>query len=920
MTRGVIEVKAPAEEVDDTATSAQIAKYWARYKLVLVTNLRDWLLIGERDGKRVHLERFLLAKSEKGFISLFEHPAKSQDLLGAQFQDFLARALLHSTPIAEPKDLAWVMASYAREARARVETAGELGAKQVLALKGSLESSLGLSFTDTDGEKFFRSTLVQTLFYGVFAAWVLRHENGSGGKFDWRTAAYDLHVPMISALFEQLSQPSKLKALDLTEVLDWTSDALNRVDKTSFFAKFEAARSVQYFYEPFLQAFDPTLRKQLGVWYTPPEIVRYQVARVDEILRDDLKLPDGLADPNVIVLDPCCGTGAYLVEVLHVLSERLKAQGADAVAAHELKKAATTRLFGFELLPAPFVISHLQIGLLLRHRGAPLEDEERAAVYLTNALTGWEPPKGPKAAVLPFPEFTVERDAADLVKQTQKILVIIGNPPYNAFAGVAIGEEQGLVSTYKAGLIKLWGIRKFNLDDLYVRFIRLAERRIAEQGHIGVVCYITNSSYVSDPSYVVMRQHLLGNFDDIWVDNLNGDSRETGKLTPEGLPDPSVFSTEYNREGIKKGTAIAVLVKRDLKCSSSTVRYREWWGATKRTDLVLSLAESGRVGKYKSISPEAKTKFSFLPGAVGVEYETWPLLPDLAAHQPFPGLEECRAGALFDIDRAALESRLQLYFDSSKSLDEIRESLPGLARKAARFEPAIARAKILPAEGFQSGNIQRFAVRPFDIRYCYYSTVRPLWNRPRPALKEQLAQNRFIVSRLNCAASPEGFPVAIASVLIDKQMTSRNPGAIPIRLHQVKGGVDLFGLTTANLSVKARAYLSSLGLPDPDGSLPMGEALWMHALAIAYSPAYISQNADGLRQGWPRIPLPVSPDALFASADLGRQVADLLDTERDVVGVTTGATRHDLVGVAVITRVGGGTLKSEEFSVTAGWG
>lgn len=162
--------------------------------------------------------------------------------------------------------------------------------------------------------------------------------------------------------------------------------------------------------------------------------------------------------------------------------------------------------------------------------------------------------------------------------------------------------------------------------------------------------------------------------------------------------------------------------------------------------------------------------------------------------------------------------------------------------------------------------------------------------------------------------------MVVASVLIDKQMISRNPGAIPTRLHQVKAGADLFGLTTANLSVKARAYLSSLGLPDPDGSLSIGEALWMHALAIAYSPAYVSQNADGLRQGWPRVPLPVSQDALLASAELGREVANLLDTEYAVAGVTTGVIRQDLVGVAVITRVGGGTLKSDEFSVAAGWG
>jgi hypothetical protein len=228
--RGVVEVKAPDEAVDFTAASAQVAKYWDRYRLVLVTNLRDWLLIGERGGKRVALERYTLAGTEAAFWSLAAHPVKAQQEQGRAFADFLARVMLHAAPLGEPKDLAWLLASYAREAAHRVERATPTAQKQLDVLKQSLESALGVNFDAKDGEHFFRSTLVQTLFYGVFAAWVLRHQGNASGPFDWKTAAYDLNVPMISALFEQLSQPTKLKALDLTVVLDWAADALNRVD------------------------------------------------------------------------------------------------------------------------------------------------------------------------------------------------------------------------------------------------------------------------------------------------------------------------------------------------------------------------------------------------------------------------------------------------------------------------------------------------------------------------------------------------------------------------------------------------------------------------------------------------------------------------------------------------------------------
>ena len=159
---------------------------------------------------------------------------------------------------------------------------------------------------------------MQTIFYGVFSAWVLWHRErpDRADAFDWRDERLVPARAVHPRPVREIATPSKLGPLGLVEVLDWTAAALNRVDRAAFFQKFQDEHAVQYFYEPFLEAFDPELRKELGVWYTPPEIVQYQVARVDTVLREELGLADGLADPNVVVLDPCCGTGAYLVEVL----------------------------------------------------------------------------------------------------------------------------------------------------------------------------------------------------------------------------------------------------------------------------------------------------------------------------------------------------------------------------------------------------------------------------------------------------------------------------------------------------------------------------------------------------------------------------------------------------------------------------
>jgi predicted helicase len=264
---------------------------------------------------------------------------------------------------------------------------------------------------------------------------------------------------MVRILFEQIAMPSKLSPLGLDELLDWSEEALNRVDRTAFFDQFEATHAVQYFYEPFLEAFDPDLRRQLGVWYTPPEVVRYMVAKVHASLREDFGLKLGLGDPRVFVLDPCTGTGSFLVEVLRTIAVTLAEEQGDALVSSDIKDAAMRRIIGFELLPAPFVVAHLQLGLLLASLGTPLDQTrgERAAVYLTNSLTGWETSSAHQQIV--FPELEEERGAAESLKRDAPILVVIGNPPYNGFAGVSPREEGGLVKVYKAGLRERWGRR-----------------------------------------------------------------------------------------------------------------------------------------------------------------------------------------------------------------------------------------------------------------------------------------------------------------------------------------------------------------------------------------------------------------------------------------------------------------------------
>ena len=728
--RGVVEVKAVDDDAWLTAAGDQVSRYWGRYRLVLVTNTRDFVLVGEdAAGRPAKLETFRLADSADDFRHQLEKPRAFARAAGAGLGEYLGRALSHRAALAEPKDLAWLLASYARDGLARVEAAGD--APALATVRAALEDALGVRFEGERGARFFHSTLVQTLFYGVFSAWVLwaRQSPPPVGGFDWRTAVWHLRAPVLAALFQQLSQPGRLQPLGLVEVLDWTAAALDRVDRGMFFSRFNEGEAAPYFYEPFLEAFDPELRKQLGVWYTPTEVVRYMVARVDKTLRDDLGIPEGLAAENVYVLDPCCGTGPYLAEVLRRIAANLEGLGLGALSGARVKQAATERVFGFEIMPAPFVIAHLQVGLTMQGLDATLAEDgtERAGIFLTNALTGWEP-RATKP--LPFPELEEERDRAERVKQETPILVILGNPPYNGFAGMAVDEERELSEAYRTTK-RVRRPEDQGLNDLYVRFFRMAERRIAEKTGRGVVCFISNYSWLDGLSFTGMRERYLESFDAIRIDCLNGDKYKTGKVAPDGTPDPSIFSTGGDPVGIQVGTAIATLVRKAEHAPAETICFRHLWGQAKRAEL-LETAEAETESLYGTVEPILPLGLPFVRTAVSADWFDWPSLPDLFPVS-FPGVQTKRDSFLIDVDFTRLKERVSAYFDPDLRHEEIVRRYPVSMKSSSGFVVRDARAvrtALLSRGGPNEGGFVRFAYRPFDDRWLYWDAGRGLLGRP----------------------------------------------------------------------------------------------------------------------------------------------------------------------------------------------
>ena len=919
---GVVEVKPPEDDAWLTADSAQVSKYWDLYRLVLVTNTRDFVLLGEdAQGNPAKLETFRLADSAADFGVKVQHPQALANKVGLGLAEYLGRALSHRATLVDPRDLAELLASYARDGLSRVENSGD--PSSLNSVRAALEDALGVKFEGEKGVAFFRSTLVQTLFYGVFSAWVLwsRQTPTPAGPFDWRTAVWHLRAPVIRALFQQISDPGKLQSLGLVEVLNWTTAALDRVDRKAFFAKFNEGEAVPYFYEPFLKAFDPALRKQLGVWYTPAEVVRYMVARVDRALKDDLGIEDGLAAENVYVLDPCCGTGSYLAETLKRIAANLQDKGLGNLLGAQVKKAAAERLFGFEIMPAPFVVAHLQVGLTMQDLDAAFSDDgqERAGVFLTNALTGWDKKTGkePKQLQMFMPELIEEHDRAARVKQDRPVLVILGNPPYNGFAGMAVDEERELSKAYRTTT----NVKKpegQGLNDLYVRFFRMAERRIAEMTGRGIVCFISNNSWLDSLSFTGMREHYLKAFDTIRIDNLNGDKYKTGKTTPDGKPDPSIFSIPGDPVGIQVGTAITTMVRKADHTPAESVGFRHLWGQAKLSELSES-AEADPAGLYDTFEPVLPLGLPFAEIGVNQGWNNWPSLPDLFPTS-FPGVQTGRDSFLIDTDIERLKARIGDYFDPSLSNDEIMRRYPRVMMDTGRFASRSVRDALVKRGGPNANGFVRYAYRPFDNRWLYWESDTKLLREKSPHYPPHVFEGNLSLV-FQRKARPDSSPPLVISELGDLNQMNSGVYCFPMGLRTEGLNLDGGGKQRRpNLSGNGQAYLDRLGLDVED--------LFHHALAVLHDPAYREANAGALRMEWPRIPLPGWPDGdvpgtadkLSISAAKGKQLAALLDPDTPVPGVTTGALRPKLAMIGVPTTADGHNMAGDDFDLTAGWG
>lgn len=420
-----------------------------------------------------------------------------------------------------------------------------------------------------------------------------------------------------------------------------------------------------------------------------------------------------------------------------------------------------------------------------------------------------------------------------------------------------------------------------------------------------------------------MRERYLSVFDRVWVDNLNGDRYRTGKVAPGGGPDPSIFSTPANREGIQVGTAISLLVRRGPgpreAGDTTSVSFRDLWGPEKRARL-LAEARGEVEAAYEDVVPEPGLGLPFRPVRSGASYPSWPTLPELFPIL-YPGVKTSRDSLLVDVDRGRLVDRMERYFDPAVGDEEMRRIAPAAMQSTVGYD-APATREVLQRRGLLPENFVRYCYRPFDVRWLYWEPETKLLDRNRADFFSQVFEgNVFLEARgrqpkdlfdrgYATGALADNFGNGLSSYFPLLVRESGDPGSL---------FADASGATSEprpNLSALALAYLDKIG------AASTSEDLFYHALAVLHSPAYREENAGGLRQDWPRVGLPATREGLTRSASLGREVAALLDAMRPVKGVTAGRPRPELQGIAVVSRADGGVLDPDagDLAVTAGWG
>jgi type I restriction-modification system DNA methylase subunit len=777
----------------------------------------------------------------------------------------------------------------------------------------------------------FADTYAQTITYGLLTAAISRTDMSAGSK---GTAVIVENVadmvPITNPFLKEILQEFLLAGgrkgrLDFDELGVQDVAELLRGDDTDlpavirdFGNQTRGEDPVIHFYEHFLAAYDKAQKKQRGVFYTPQPVVSYIVRSVHELLQTEFGLADGLADittwgemlkkhpglklppitdepgekrtispdePFVQILDPATGTATFLIEVIDVIHRTLMAKWKQLRLSDTQQLAAWNdyvprhllqRLHAYELMMAPYAIAHMKIGLKLAETSYRFGTEERARIYLTNALEPWVK----QLPLIGFDALAHEAVAVNEIKHHKRFTVVIGNPPYAGISSNMTEQAARIVDAYRIVDGAPLNERKLWLQDDYVKFIRRAQTTI-ETARLGVLGYITNHSYLDNPTFRGMRQSLMGTFECIRLLDLHGNTTKK-ELSPDGSDDKNAFD-------IKQGVAVNLAT---CGGSSTGILHADLWGSRERKYSWLG-AHSQADTSFDRLSPDSPFYF-FDPQNVDfrAEYEEGWKVTDIMPSNT-TGFVTARDHFVVGFSESELVERMAEFASRTLSDAEIR-SRYFAGKGSSKYDDGDSRGWKLPearkrvqADRHWKERVVDCLYRPLDPRKIYWCDWMIDW--PRPEVTRHLLDGKNFglnIGRAGQVIDQGQWNIVFCTRSVTEFNLFRRGGNSLFPLWLYEDGTDSQApLETAEhkrLNIKPaflKALAQRLALPAagqygvPRGLTP--EDIFHYAYAVFHSPGYRSRYAEFLKIDFPRLPLTGSLELFRALARLGGELTAL---------------------------------------------
>ena len=775
----------------------------------------------------------------------------------------------------------------------------------------------------------FADVYAQTIAYGMFAA---RLHDSTLPTFS-RQEAYEL-IPKSNPFLKKLF--GYIAGLDVDDRIKWIVDDLVNIFLAcnveamlkNYGKNTKMEDPIIHFYEDFLSEYDPKLRKARGVWYTPAPVVNFIVRAVDDILKTEFDLPQGLADTSktkitlntqsadkrsatgykqmeqevhrVQILDPATGTGTFLAEVIKLVHKKF--EGQQGIWSNYVENHLIPRLNGFELLMASYAMSHLQLDLLLKETGFKPTKDQRFRVYLTNSLEEHHPDTGTLWANW----LSSEANEANHIKRDTPVMCIIGNPPYSGISSNNGKWVSDLIEDYKYIDGVHFNERKHWLNDDYVKFIRYGQHFIEKNG-TGVLAFINPHGFLDNPTFRGMRWNLLKTYDKIYTIDLHGNSTKK-ETAPDGSVDQNVFD-------IMQGVAITIFVKTGKKKANELgkVFHYDLYGKREmKYDFLLE--NSLKTVEYKELKPEKPNMF-FVPvnNTVNKIYELGFYIGDLFNKQSM-GVTTARDHFVIDTSKQNLISRINDFSDLKIDDLKIRTKYFGI-KSSIKYLPGdtrgwcLSNARIQLSNEIHKNNIKKISYRPFDNRYIYYSKKMVDWGR-EDVMNNLISKNTAFIC-VKIGRNEDSHNYFVSNSITDKSITSSldNSNVFPLYLYPEPNSQQTIEQTTErtpNLNAEiVNQTAEKLGLrftnekeADEDTFAPID--LLDYIYAVLHSPTYREKYKEFLKIDFPRVPYPTDKETFWQLVKLGGEIRQIHLLESPTV--EKYITQYPIAGNNVVSK------------------